>query len=58
MSSLTLYHTPRVMADHNFKGTIVPSADLEGLKALGFLYAFEESADCAMLLSFCDDLNQ
>jgi len=27
------------------------------LKAQGFLYAFEESADCALLSSFCDDSN-
>jgi len=27
------------------------------LKTLGFLYAFEESADWALLSSFCDDSN-
>jgi len=25
--------------------------------ALGFLHTFEESADCALLSSFCDDSN-
>ena len=27
------------------------------LKALVFLYAFEESVDCHLLTSFCDDSN-
>ena len=27
------------------------------LKALVFLYAFEESVDCHLLSSFCDDSN-
>jgi len=27
------------------------------LKALVFLYAFEESVDCALVSSFCDDSN-
>ena len=27
------------------------------LKALVFLYAFEKSADCALLSYFCDDSN-
>jgi len=30
---------------------------LTHLKALGFLHSFEESADCALLLSFCDRSN-
>jgi len=30
---------------------------LHQLKALGFLYAFAESVDCALLSSFCDDSN-
>jgi len=29
----------------------------EYLKALVFLYAFEESVDCNLLSSFCDDSN-
>jgi len=29
----------------------------ERLKALVFLYAFEESVDCHLLSSFCDDSN-
>ena len=31
--------------------------DCEHLKALVFLYAFEESVDCHLLSSFCDDSN-
>jgi len=27
------------------------------LKVRGFLYGFEESSDCALLSSFCDDSN-
>ena len=30
---------------------------LRHLKALVFLYAFEESVDCHLLSSFCDDSN-
>ena len=29
----------------------------DNLKALVFLYAFEESVDCYLLSSFCDDSN-
>jgi len=35
----------------------VPSWLRVWLQALGFLHAFEESVDCALLSSFCDDSN-
>jgi len=44
-------------------GTMVPGANFSNetgakhLKALVFLYASEESVDCHLLSSFCDDSN-
>jgi len=35
----------------------IGKSSCEQLKALGFLQAFEESADWALLSSFCDDSN-
>jgi len=42
-------------AVNNFRRRVKCSEEAEHLKALVFLYAFEESLDCHLLSSFCDD---
>jgi len=37
--------------------TVMKLIDMIHLKALVFLYAFEESVDCALSSAFCDDSN-
>ena len=39
------------------KAGLAPLTNALHLKALVFLYAFEESVDCHLLSSFCDDSN-
>jgi len=53
----TNYHTRRFIESFHINNDKNTMNEKRHLKALVFLYAFEESVDCHLLSSFCDDSN-